>query len=209
MTSSTAGATWRSSAPQARVGTDRRRHRRFAMTLLGRFMRESKHEYPCKLVDISVGGAAVMSPVAVRMGERIVAYFDHIGGIEGVVTRDFEGGFAIKFTITSNKREKLAAQITWLLNKDYVPGVEERRHVREPLVNKTALVQLGPGINIECKILDVSLSGASVETEARPAIGADVVIGKLRARVSRHHEHGIGVEFTDIQEPEALRRHFY
>ncbi len=208
MTSTSVSTTVRSSVPQARVGTDRRRHKRFAMTLLGRFMRESKHEYPCKLIDISVGGAAVMSPVAVKMGEKIIAYFDHLGGIEGQVSRQFEGGFAVKFAVTANKREKLAAQITWLLNKDHVPGVEERRHVREPLVNKAAIVQLGPGIVIECKILDVSLSGASVATEARPALGTDVLVGKLRARVMRHHESGIGVEFIDIQDPEALRRHF-
>ena len=50
-------------------------------------MRESKEEHPCKLVDISAGGAAVMSPVAVPLGERVVAYFDHIGGIEGMVAR--------------------------------------------------------------------------------------------------------------------------
>lgn len=130
MTSTSVSTTVRSSVPQARVGTDRRRHKRFAMTLLGRFMRESKHEYPCKLIDISVGGAAVMSPVAVKMGEKIIAYFDHLGGIEGQVSRQFEGGFAVKFAVTANKREKLAAQITWLLNKDHVPGVEERRHVR-------------------------------------------------------------------------------
>jgi len=34
------------------------------------------------------------------------------------------------------------------------------------------------------------------------------MLGRLRGRVMRHHEHGIGVQFVDIQEPEALRRHF-
>jgi PilZ domain len=208
MTSTPAAATLRSSAPQARAGTDRRRHKRFAMTLLGRFMRESKHEYPCKLIDISVGGAAVMSPVTVNMGERIIAYFDNLGGIEGTASRLFEGGFAIKFTVTANKREKLAAQLTWLLNKDHVPGVEERRHERQLLVSKTTTVQLGPGITVECQVIDVSLSGASIATETRPAMGTDVLVGNLRARVMRHHDKGIGVQFLDIQDPDALRRHF-
>jgi hypothetical protein len=58
------------------------------------------------------------------------------------------------------------------------------------------------------RVLDVSISGASVETEARPAIGAEVVLGKLRARVVRHHVVGLGLEFTDIQNPDALRRYF-
>ena len=68
-----------------RLVADRRRHKRVNITLLGRFMRANKQEYPCKLIDISVGGTAMMSPVAVEDGERIVAYFDHIGGIEGTV----------------------------------------------------------------------------------------------------------------------------
>jgi hypothetical protein len=30
----------------------------------------------------------------------------------------------------------------------------------------------------------------------------------LRARVTRHHATGIGVQFSDIQNPAALRRYF-
>ena len=51
------------------------------------------------------------------------------------------------------------------------------------------------------------MSGASVATDARP-IGPEVQIGKLQARVVRHHADGIGVEFLDIQKPEAVRRYF-
>src|SRR4029078_12405347 len=80
----------------SRIVPDRRRYKRISVTLLGRFMRESKEEHPCKLIDISAGGGAVMAPVAVPLGERVVAYFDHIGGIEGMVVREFEAGFAIR-----------------------------------------------------------------------------------------------------------------
>ena len=51
------------------------------------------------------------------VGERVVAYFDHIGGIEGVVVRVFDGGFAFSIAATKHKREKLAAQLTWLANR--------------------------------------------------------------------------------------------
>ena len=44
-----------------RAPIDRRRHRRVDLTLLGRFMRANKEEYPCKLRDISVGGAALIA----------------------------------------------------------------------------------------------------------------------------------------------------
>jgi hypothetical protein len=176
--------------------------------LLGRFMRANKQEFPCKLHDISVGGAALMSPVAVPEGERVVAYFDHIGGIEGSVVRCFEGGFAIRFCITQHKREKLAAQLTWLINREELSGLNERRHERTSPRNTSSSLKLSEGVVIACQVLDVSISGASVGTEARPAIGSEVKLGKLRAKVVRHHGQGIGLQFLDIQNPMALRRYF-
>lgn len=191
-----------------RVAPDRRRHKRVSITLLGRFMRANKQEYPCKLHDISVGGAAMMSPIPVPEGERIVAYFDHIGGLEGLVARSFEGGFAIRFNATQHKREKLAAQLTWLINRDELTGIEERRHERIVPRNGMSSLKLAEGLVIACQVLDVSISGASIATEARPAIGTEIVLGKLRGRVVRYHDHGIGLQFIDIQNPLALRRYF-
>ena len=192
----------------SRITPDRRRHKRIAVTLPGRFMRESKEEHPCKLVDISAGGAAVTSPVAVTIGERIVAYFDHVGGIEGEVVRELEGGFAFKIHATSHKREKLAAQLTWLANRSELDDEASRRHDRiAPKVGESTL-QLAEGIALTCRVLDISISGASIATPARPDIGTEVVLGKLRARVVRHHPQGFGVQFIDIQNPAALRRYF-
>ncbi len=192
----------------SRITPDRRRHKRVSVTLLGRFMRANKQEYPCKLHDISVGGAAMMSPIEVPEGEHIVAYFDHIGGLEGTVIRCFEGGFAIRFNATQHKREKLAAQLTWLINRNELVGIEERRHERIIPRNGTSSLKLAEGIVVACQVIDVSISGASIGTEARPAIGSEILLGKLRGQVIRHHKLGIGVQFLDIQNPLALRRYF-
>lgn len=207
MTTTAAPLVRRLAGLATRIALDRRRHKRVALTLLGRFMREDKQEYPCKLRDISVGGAAMMSPVVVNMNERIVAYFDHIGGLEGSVTRTFERGFAIQFSITQHKREKLAAQLTWLINRRDL-GVEDRRHERIAPGADVSSLSLPSGIVIPVRMLDVSISGASIATDARPDLGAEVTIGKLRAQVVRYHEQGIGVRFLDIQNPTALRRYF-
>jgi PilZ domain len=191
----------------SRIVPDRRRHKRLSVTLLGRFMLQSKEEHPCKLIDISASGAAIMSPAAVRVGERVVAYFDHIGGIEGLVVREFEGGFAFQFNSTKHKREKLAAQLTWLANRSELVA-DGRRHERVTPKNGNSTLHLSEGITLTCRVLDVSISGASIATPARPEIGTEVVLGKLRARVVRHHPQGFGVQFIDIQNPTALRRHF-
>ncbi|HEX2843273.1 PilZ domain-containing protein [Hyphomicrobium sp.] len=192
----------------ARIVPDRRRHKRYSLALLGRFMRANKQEFPCRLNDISVGGASFMAPVEVEIGERIIAYLDEIGGIEGEVVRIFDGGFAIRLKVSQHKREKLAAQITWLVNKAELGGAAGRRHQRLSVVNKTSTLRLPDGNSVDCRVLDVSLSGASIGTDARPPIGDIVMFGKLRCKVMRYHDRGIGVQFLDIPDPEALRRYF-
>ncbi|MEQ1577148.1 MAG: PilZ domain-containing protein, partial [Hyphomicrobium sp.] len=138
----------------ARPVTDRRLSKRVPLVLLGRFMRASRHEYPCKLTSISVGGAALMSPVAVDIGEQIVAYFDHIGGIEGTVVRTFDGGFAISMVATQHKREKIAAQLTWLINKHEVHSATDRRHERVRVANEKSTLKLNEGISVDCRVID-------------------------------------------------------
>ncbi len=194
--------------PDPRIVPDRRRHRRFPLALLGRFMRASKQEYPCRLADLSVGGAAIMAPVEVEPGERIVAYFDEIGGVEGTVVRALDGGFAIALKVSAHKREKLAAQITWLVNKDELGSAAGRRHQRLEVANRTSTLTLMDGSSVGCRVLDVSLSGASIGTTARPPVGDIITLGKLRCKVMRYHDRGLGVQFVDIPDPEALRRYF-
>jgi hypothetical protein len=192
----------------ARIEPDRRRHRRVTLTLLGRFMRATKQEYPCKLIDISVGGAALMSPVPVEDGETIVVYLDQLGGLEGVVTRQFPGGFALKLFATQHRREKLAAQITWLLNRHELDPTEARRHERLVPRNPASGLTLADGTTLTCHVIDVSISGASIASDLRPDLGTEVCLGKMRCRVVRWHDQGFAVMFLDIQQPTALRRYF-
>ena len=169
-------------------------------------MRANKQEFPCRLNNISVGGAAIMSPIAVEVGEHIIAYFDHLGGLEGSVVRTFEGGLAIQFQATQHRREKLAAQIMWLVNQKEYDGATQRRHERFQTANKTSNLKLADGAVAQVRVLDVSISGASVGTEVRPPVGSEVLLGRLRARVARHHSEGLGLEFLDTQNPDASRR---
>ena len=129
----------------------------------------------------------------------MVAFFDHVGGIEGTVVREFEGGFAFKLAATQHKREKLAATLTWLANRSELDGADERRHERIAPNSGRQQLQLAEGIVLECEVLDISVSGASIGTPARPELGTEVMLGKLRARVMRHHAQGFGVQFIDTQ----------
>lgn len=192
----------------SRIVSDRRRHKRIAVDLSGRFMREDKQEYDCKLIDISAGGAAVTSSVVPMPGERIVASFDQIGMVEGTVVREVAGGFAFRVIATKHKREKLIAQLVWLANRDELDTSEGRQHERITPPNSLATLQIADEPAQTCRLVDISISGASVATHLRPPVGTEVMLGRLRARVVRHHTRGFGVQFIDMQNPAALRKYF-
>lgn len=189
---------------------ERRRYKRFTLSLLGRFMLPGKQEYPCRLDNISLGGASLASSVLPADGDRILVQFEEIGLLEGNVTRVFDGGFSINFTASHRRRQKLAAQLTWLLNRHELNASDQRRpgHDRIAVVPKPVSIEMPNDELYKRNILDVSISGASIQMEMRPEIGARVVVGRLPARVVRHHERGIGVEFINIQELDTIRKDF-
>lgn len=197
-----------SSYAPARILPDRRRHCRVALTLLGRFMRVDRSEYPCKLMVISVSGASIMSTTGVEIDEPIVAYFDALGGIEGRVRRLFEGGYTISLHATQARRERLAAQLTWLINRHEMDGVDGRRFERVSAAETALALTLNDNTQVLARILDVSLSGASIASEARPDVGSIITLGKYRGQVTRHHDNGFGIEFIDIDASQMLSRHF-
>src|SRR3954447_14961466 len=106
------------------LSQERRRFQRVRVNLLGRYMLADRREFPCQVVDMSPGGMALIAPVTGNAGERVIAYVDHIGRLEGVLVRQFDNGFAMTVAATPRKRDKLAAQLTWLANR-HVLGLPE------------------------------------------------------------------------------------
>lgn len=186
---------------------ERRRFQRVKVNLLGRYMLEDRSEFPCQVINMSPGGLAMVAPVSGRLGERVVAYIDHVGRLEGVITRHFPSGFAMTFSATPRKRDKLAAQLTWLANRDILNMPEDRRHGRFVPRNPMTLMALPNGLNVPCRIIDASLSGAAVATELRPPIGTLIMLGSVQGRVVRHVEDGFAVEFTRQQSPDLIEEH--
>lgn len=187
---------------------DRRNTQRVKVDLLGRFMLSNRREYPCQLIDMSPGGAALIAPVTGNLGERIIAYIDHIGRVEGEISRVFEGGLAMTINATARKRDKLASQLTWLANRHELNLPEDRRHDRALPQNPFSHIQLTDGREYRCKVIDISLSGAALSLNVKPAIGAAVKLGVMKGRVVRHFEDGIAVEFAAVQNTEAAVQTF-
>src|SRR5262252_9819537 len=149
------------------LAEERRRFQRVRVNLLGRYMLSDRNEYPCQVANMSPGGMALITPVSGQEGERVIAYIDHLGRLEGKIARLYQNGFAMTVSATPRKRDKLAAQLTWLANRHILNLPEDRRHGRIIPRKPTTQLTLADGRVMNCRIIDLSLSGAAVGAESR------------------------------------------
>jgi hypothetical protein len=187
---------------------ERRRFQRVKVHLLGRYMLPDRREFPCQIINMSPGGLALLAPGIGNVGDRVIAYLDHIGRVEGKITRIIDNGFAMSVGATARKRDKLAAQLTWLANRDILNLPEDRRHDRIVPRNPIALLTLEDGTKMTCRIIDMSLSGAAIAAENRPPLKSLVLLGRVQARVVRKLEEGFALEFVHAAGRDARRQRY-
>ncbi|KIZ42104.1 MULTISPECIES: PilZ domain-containing protein [Rhodopseudomonas] len=186
------------------TAVERRRFQRVKVHLLGRYMLPDRREFPCQIINMSPGGLAMLAPGIGNVGDRVIAYLDHIGRVEGKITRIIDNGFAMNLGATPRKRDKLAAQLTWLANRDILNLPEDRRHDRIVPRNPICVLTLEDGSTMSCRIIDLSLSGAAIAAERRPPLQSQVALGRVQARVVRNLEDGFALEFVHEQLAETL-----
>jgi hypothetical protein len=182
------------------------RFQRVELSLLGRCMFADQRECPCQLLAISPGDAVFVSPFCADVGERVVAYIDNIGRIEGVILEHTENGFVMSISASQRKRDKLADSLTWLANRHVLNLEEDRRHLRRTPKRSDSLIILADGSTHPVRVIDMSLSGAALSTTLRPPLGSPIKLGKLGARVIRHFDDGIGIEFMRLMSDAAIEK---
>lgn len=179
---------------------------RVTVNLNGRLMlASSQAEFDCKAIDMSPVDVAFQCTAFPNLNERVVAYVDHIGRLECTVIRHVDHGFVCRLHATERKREKLAAQLGWLANKHQFNLPEDRRHERIAPRNARSELTLDDGRAYPCRIMDLSMSGAAIEIDVRPALGTPVRLGNMRGRVVRHFQEGVAVEFANVLSKEGLQ----
>jgi len=183
---------------------DSRRFQRVAVTLFGRYMLESRREYPCQTVEMSPGDMQLFAPVKAQIGEKVIVYLDEIGRFAGVAIRQSPTGFAIAMNLPPLKRDKLGDKLTWFANRHEFGTLDDRRHERIVPLMQRAVMRMSDGQEQIVKIRDVSLSGVGIETDLRLALGVQFQIGARAARVVRHFEDGVAGEFLRPFSPGEL-----
>ncbi|MDG1416917.1 MAG: PilZ domain-containing protein [Maricaulis sp.] len=183
----------------ARGAQERRRHARVPLQLHGRYWTDQKGEHACRLLDVSPGGARMMSQRQPDINARIVLMLAGLGRIEGTVVRVGTDDFSVGFSAPARKRDKLADTITWRFNKDRLGLDEDRAAHRKPGRGR-AKVLLEDGVIIQADVVDVSVTGAAFECLERPRVGEPVKVGEMHGQVARILDNGFAVVFDP---PEA------
>ena len=190
-------------AKQSRLGLrryERRGERRASISVSGRvFCAVRAREFPCILLDISPVGAALECAGYLSAEDKIIFYLERLGRFEGTIVARAGIRLSVKFAKSEFSRTKIASKIAHFLETVDDDGSRLRTAPRAP---KHAMSQFmwRDGSVSDCSIIDISLTGASLATQARPRLGDVIHFGTTPARVVRHHASGIGVEFIPRSE---------
>ena len=178
--------------------SDRRKHRRVQWAVRVRGLTGEGEEFTCTTVDVCAGGLRINLARPLSRGENLVLYIDEIGRVEGIVARVLnEIGYAIEFTVPARKRDKIADQLTWLINRDRLGLHDEREAERRPGGGQV-IANFG-GKSTACAVSDVSIFGVALRTAGpRPMIGDRVQVGERAGTCVRYIEGGFAVDFRTL-----------
>ncbi|MEZ5994632.1 MAG: PilZ domain-containing protein [Hyphomonadaceae bacterium] len=174
---------------------ERRRFRRMPVEVNGRLLDTEGREHDCRTADISPGDVRIAAPTLPQVGERVVIYLEGIGRVSGHVARKCgEGEVAVIFDFSAHKREKMAEQLTLIINRDL--GIEEPAR---PILRDGAQhvrLEFETGETYEGEVVDFSLAGITIKSKRPPPlIGVWVRVGNVYGRVARLIEGGFAIDF--------------
>lgn len=186
----------------AQVGIrERRRFRRMPVEVTGRLLDTMGREHDCRTADISPGDMRIVASTPPEVGSRVVIYLDGFGRVSGHVARTCgEGEVAVIFDFSAHKREKMAEQLTLVVNQEL--GIEAPERPALGDAGQMIRLEFETGENYEGEVIDFSLAGVTIRSPRRPPlIGVWVRVGNVYGRVARIIEGGFAIDF----DPRPLR----
>jgi hypothetical protein len=174
---------------------EQRKYERKPTALSGKmFVPAEGRTLDCGVVDLSAGGAGVTCAEMPPLETFVVLYIDEFGRLEAVVTRVVGDVLGLRFVCTDAKRQRLIDKLTHAVSAgENENGLRKNRRIR---VSPISFFTRSGGERVDCEIVDISLTGASLKTNTKPPIGEMILIGHMAARVVRQHDHGVGLVFA-------------
>jgi len=172
---------WATERPEASPETTGAR----PLRLRGRYMLPDRTEYGCETLVVEIDRIELQAESGDKVGERVIAYLDELGRIEGPITAFEPGRLCIAPTITPGKRERLLRKITWLHEREAGRASELRREERIEPETKTQFEILLSDGRFTAQVIDYSRSGVALQTTAPLKIGDTLNLGGAKARIVR------------------------
>jgi hypothetical protein len=166
--------------------------------------RGERRVFACRAVYLSPYEIGLAGPVKGKLGERVIANIDHLGKVEGSISRLLAGGFMMNIAASGEKRGVLAAKIEWLENFKNHDTPNRRAGERIVPANPHSKLTFADGSIETCLVLDLSVSGAAISADTVPDIRAVLGVGSVVGRVVRQFAGGFGVEFIEHQDRDSV-----
>jgi hypothetical protein len=166
----------------------------------------NRRKFACRATNVSESAIALITPIAGEMGERVIAYFEEFGELNGAIIRIFDGGFVIRIAANKKSRAKFQQRLLWLKDSKDLNVSDRRTHKRIIPQNPRSSLILHDGSVVECFVIDMSASGVAVSADIVPEIGTPLAVGKVVGRVIRHLEDGFAVRFNELQSLDQIER---
>jgi hypothetical protein len=160
--------------------------------------------FVCRAINLSPSVIVLAAPAKGDIGERVIALLHHLGRVHGVVSHNFDQGFAMKIATTEKGRRILAARISWLAAHKNKKTSNRRKDDRFIAANARSKLILADGRVEDCFVLDLSVTGASVSADTIPIVGASVAVGNVVGRVVRQFAGGFAVQFLERQSRDGV-----
>ena len=144
------------------------------------------------------------TPFPAVLSDRAFVYVESLGLIRGVISRAMGPTSEMDIEMTPNERSKLAARILWADMQAGFRGTDLRRFPRFEPTHPESSIRLPDGSLSECRIANISPTGAAIISSLRPPLSTEVILGQIHSEIRRHTNDGFAVEFLTVQDPALL-----
>jgi PilZ domain len=168
--------------------------------------RGNRRKFACRVVGFSPEAVTLFAAVSGAIEERVLIYCYEFGRLQGRISRLLDGGFTVDLAGTAEDRTRRMEKLEkyeMIKNHD-LP--DRRKHKR--IIPKTphSTLVLADGRQLQCFVIDISVSGVAVSADIEPAIGTPLAVGSIVGIVVRHLANGFAIQFIELQDAESLEQ---
>ncbi|MBU6319489.1 MAG: PilZ domain-containing protein [Alphaproteobacteria bacterium] len=183
-------------------GADRRRHRRVPWSAGLRGVAPGGVEFHGRTIEVGARGLSLRTRRRLTPGDRVSLHLDEVGRIEAEVAWELTStDYTLIFRSTPEEQDRIADQLTWLINRDGLSLEDDRSDPRRT-TPADVTVAFDNGQVSTCTVLDLSVFGIALSTADRiPDLGEVVRIGDRLGECIRHLDRGFAVGFHSGARP--------